>query len=149
VPILSGEGIMVRQIERGLAAVGAMSFLACSLACMSLNIGSTTDTSFREDGSGRQSGKLFVAPGQEAMVYYPAPYASPPNLELDDARVQKTCQIVEQRPDGFRVRNMSATPIDVGWQTRGVKATATASAPTPVQTVQPATYTGITHGTGP
>ena len=144
---------MVRQIERGLAAVGAMSFLACSLACMSLNIGGTADSSFREDTSGRQTGKLFVAPGQEAVVYYPTPYASPPNLELDDSRVQKSCQIVEQRPDGFRVRNMSATPIDVGWQARGVKATATASAPTPVQTpvqtVQPATFNGTIHTTGP
>jgi hypothetical protein len=144
---------MARLILRGLAVVGAVSFLACSLACMSFTIGGKTENVTSEEVGGRQHGKLQVAPGQESVVYYPTPYMSPPNLEFDDANVTKTCQIVEQRPDGFRVRNTNGATIDVGWQARGMKATPTAAFTidrTQTPTVQPATYTtGTPHGTGP
>ena len=144
---------MARFIQRGFAAVGAISFLACSLACMSFTIGGKTENVTPDEVGGRQHGKLQVAPGQESVVYYPSPYMSPPNLEFDDANVTKTCQIVEQRPDGFRVRNTSASTIDVGWQTRGMKAPTTAAITidrTQTPTVQPATYsTGATNKTGP
>jgi hypothetical protein len=144
---------MARLIERGFAAVGAMSFLACSLACMSFTIGGKTENVTPDEVGGRQHGKLQVAPGQEAVVYYPSPYMSPPNLEFDDANVTKTCQIVEQRPDGFRVRNTSVSTLDVGWQARGVKAATTAAFTidrTQTPAVQPATNSILTtNATGP
>jgi hypothetical protein len=142
---------MVRQVERGFAAALALVFLGFGLGCMSLSIGGKSEVVSHDDVAGLERGNVHIGPGQEQTVYYPAPYMSPPNLEFEDTAVTAKCQIVEQRPDGFRVRNMGATPVDISWKTRGVKATGTTlvSVPQPTSPAPPAVqqtgYVGPTH----
>jgi hypothetical protein len=87
-----------------------------SMGCLSLNIGGWSQKA--DDPSVvAQTGSTAIPKGQEATVYYPKPYASPPNLELDDTF--RNYKIIEQKADCFRVRNESGT-WDLKWTARGV-----------------------------
>jgi hypothetical protein len=86
-----------------------------------------------------QNGKVMVQQGQELDVYYPVPYASPPNLQIDDTL--NVHVIVDQQADHFRLRNAgfakaSAWP-GVEWTARGMRAP-TPSPATPAPTAAPA-----------
>jgi hypothetical protein len=72
-----------------------------SLGCLSLNFGGWSHKA--DDPSVlAQTGSVPIPKGQEVTVYYPKPYASPPNLELDDTF--HSYKIIEQKADCFRVR---------------------------------------------
>jgi hypothetical protein len=59
-----------------------------------------------------------AATGEPITVYYPVPYASPPNLEIHDSF--HNCRILEQRADGFRI--VQDNPVlTFTWTARGVK----------------------------
>jgi hypothetical protein len=80
-----------------------------------------------------QEGEVVVPARSEQVVYYPVPYASPPNLELDAdlADLFRRCEVVEQRPDRFRVRNPTLFPHTIGWTARGVRCAPAFVAPLP------------------
>jgi hypothetical protein len=98
--------------------LSGLSLLALFLGCMSLSIGGGNCDADVLD----QSGKVCLKRGEVQDVYYPIPYASPPNLELDwmDA---DACEILDQKADHFRiVINKGSCPFGVTWKARGVKA---------------------------
>ena len=72
----------------------------------------------RADGTTAQDGRVSVPDGKTVDVYYPIPYNSRPNLETHDTFEE--CLVVEQRSDGFRVRNPSPFARTVTWSARGV-----------------------------
>jgi hypothetical protein len=116
----------------------AITFLASTLGCMSLSFFDRTELMAPDGNYSKQVGRAHLRPGEELVVYYPGGYATPPNLVVDDAG--HDCRIIEQRPDGFVVRNMSTVARDVDWTARGTRiatqnapasATVPASATTP------------------
>jgi hypothetical protein len=83
-----------------------------------LSFGSRTEA----DGTFCQEGEIHVLKGDEQDVYYPAPYAGPPNLELTDNVDQ--CLVLEQKPDHFRVRNPGPFESTLHWKARGLRVAA-------------------------
>lgn len=120
----------------GLGVAG--SLLAASLGCAVLSIGPTT-----ADTSNHQSGKVTIPAGQELDVYYPGPFASPPNLQTET--IFDDCLVIEQRPDHFRIKNPSPFSREVRWEARGVAVVYVDAVPGPSATV-PATGS-VTTGT--
>jgi len=117
--------------RRCVAALAVVVTLIIFLGCMSLNIGRPVlDTA--GDEVLFQKGKLQPSGETEQDVYYPIPYASPPNLTLDDT-FSHDLVIVDQKPDHFRVRYGIDKPMihffGVEWTARGMRATAAAKAP--------------------
>ncbi len=107
-------------MRRTTIIASAVCFLASALGCMSFSFGEHTEVVAPDGNLTKQTGTIHVPPGQEVMVYYPGPYASPPNLVVDDTFHQ--CSVIEQRPDGFRVKNSSPFAQDVTWSARGMRA---------------------------
>jgi hypothetical protein len=99
------------------------------LGCMSISCGGHHDSCNGDVLS--QEGKLSLRAGGETDVYYPQPYASPPNLSAEETFTNY--EIVEQKADHFRIRNTSPFDINVTWTARGVK-----HAAPPVVVVSPA-----------
>ena len=91
------------------------------------------------DGVLAQTGKVTCKYESQVTVYYPVPYASPPNLEIHD--LARNFSLLEQRADCFRIVQVSPGLPNVEWTARGMRAPA-AIAPTvpdPVPCVPPAT----------
>jgi hypothetical protein len=102
------------------AAVTALIFLGCM--SISLGGGSTTCESHNAEDVLAQEGETTVPAHGQRVVYYPVPYASPPNLELKSCWSSwHECALVEQRPDLFRVHNPGAFSCTVSWTARGVR----------------------------
>ena len=99
--------------------------------CLSFSIGGNHSTHSNEDPAVlAQSGTVTIPAGPVHDVYYPIPYASPPNLELDDPL--HACEIVEQKADHFRVRiNGVAGSAAVKWNASGVRLVQQVAAPQP------------------
>jgi hypothetical protein len=88
------------------------------LGCMSISFGGRHYAS--TDGTIVQEGEVRLSPGAEQVIYYPAPYASIPNLELTSEA--DYMQIVEQHEDRFRVRNTDRHfRRKAQWKARGVR----------------------------
>src|SRR5690348_5876233 len=89
------------------ALAGALSALAV-LGCMGVAIGNRVadepkPCAASDDGGVlTQEGSIPIRPGGERVVYYPIPYASTPNLELECEG--EFCDIVEQKESCFRVQ---------------------------------------------
>jgi hypothetical protein len=120
--------------NRATAGVGACVTLLVVLGCMSISIGGHSSEEAKpcpDDGGLRaQEGKFPIRPGAEQIVYYPAPYSSPPNLELEDS--QGFCEIIEQKETYFRVRfrrDFLTSQQSLTWKARGMRA-APAAPPT-------------------
>jgi hypothetical protein len=86
------------------------------MGCLSLNFGGHSSKA-DDPAVLTQTGSATIPRGQEAVVYYPKPYTSPPNLETDDSF--HNYKIVEQKPECFRVRNEGGA-WDLKWTARGV-----------------------------
>ena len=108
---------------RLLAALGLAAFVGFSLGCMNLSFGGRHEyvsPSSETISDGVQRGKAFAPYATDVTVYYPQPYASPPNLEFeDDAKTQLV--IVDQKADYFRVKN-THLGREFSWKARGVLA---------------------------
>jgi len=71
-----------------------------------------------------QQGTVVVTPGNPAEVYYPVPYAVPPNLVLEGPNAM-SCIMLEQKQDHFKVRTIWVSDhpgINVRWKAEGVAA---------------------------
>jgi hypothetical protein len=104
--------------ERWAAVLAGTLFIACALGCMNLHFG-RTEVVGSDNSTGLQSGKARLGSGDDLVVHYPVPYAYPPNLELDNDGAE--CKLIEQKPDYFRVKNLTSSAREVSWKARGVK----------------------------
>ncbi len=83
-----------------------------------------------------QKGSFAKPTGEPVTVYYPVPYASPPNLEIQDPL--NKCHIIDQRADCFRIVQDGPGMLNVNWTARGVKSISPSPAlPTPAIAAQP------------
>ncbi len=115
---------------RVVVGLGLAAFVAFSIGCMNLTFGGRHEIASPKEAEvaaeGLQRGKSYAPYAQEVTVYYPVPYASPPNLEFeDDAKRQFI--VMEQRPDCFKIKN-TQVGAEFTWKARG---SLTASAKTP------------------
>ena len=106
------------------AALGMVMLLLAiaQTGCICLSFGGTSES--EDHATFVQTRKLVLQPGQELDVYYPVPYASPPNLEIEDT--WRSCVVIDQKPDHFRIRSDSrfgqVFGEDVKWTARGIRA---------------------------
>jgi hypothetical protein len=124
--------VSLRRLAGGACGLG---FIGMILGCMSFTFGGRQELvgQFDDPSCFRQGGRLTIQAGHEIDVYYAIPYQSPPNLVLDDESAGprlKSCEIREQFPDHFRVRNPGIFPVEVAWTARGMR-----SMPAPPPTV--------------
>jgi len=114
-------------MRRGVIITTALAFAALGLGCMSFTFGGHTDMvaphepAATADLAKEQTGNAQVAGGEEITVYYPIPYASPPNLVMRDPNA--VCRVIEQKADCFRIRNTASLTAGynyVAWTARGV-----------------------------
>jgi hypothetical protein len=110
--------------------------------CLFLAFGGAKQRDSEDPSLFTQTGKAMVQAGEEFDVYYPVPFASPPNLEIKNNGLHAHV-VVDQKADHFRVRNngraaeaFGRPPID--WTARGVRVPAPVTTPAPV-TVSTAT----------
>jgi hypothetical protein len=96
--------------------------VALLLGCVSLSIGCGDKTRLvpSDDGTLVQSGEAKVPGDAELDIFYPAPFAGPPNLTVDDTF--NHCVVVSQFPDHFRVKNTFGIRQEMKWTARGVRA---------------------------
>ncbi len=126
--------------SRPAGAVAASLSALIVLGCMGIAIGNRTAEETKaclgpgavaDDSSVlAQEGKIRIRPGSEKIVYYPIPYASPPNLEFQDDC--DYCDVIEEKENCFRIRfhsNFSTTQQTLCWKARGVRCPAPAAAP--------------------
>ncbi len=108
-------------LSRPVGAVAAAAVVLIILGCMSLSFGGLSIGCHSEpDGTLCQEGDLKLLQGQDQEIYYPIPYVSPPNLELSGD--VDHCEIVEQKPDHFRIRNPKGATSCPHWRARGLRA---------------------------
>src|SRR5262249_47420997 len=104
-------------------------FVVICLGCMNFQFGGRNETvhSTASDKPGQvQSGSASVAGHQEIDVYYPVPLVSPPNLVISESA---WVQVVDQKPDHFRVKNNTPMSWDFKWMARGVPVPPPVSSP--------------------
>ncbi|HEV8062832.1 MAG TPA: hypothetical protein VGP68_23335 [Gemmataceae bacterium] len=89
--------------------------------CLCLSFGGSDHP--ESDGVLTQSGEVTCGPGRPVVVYYPIPYASPPNLEIRDCF--KKCSVLEQKADCFTIAEDSPAVLRIDWTARGVRAPTT------------------------
>jgi hypothetical protein len=110
-------------LSRRVGALAGFVLALIILGCMSLSFGGLSIGGRTEaDGTLCQEGDVKLRVGQEQDVFYPIPYASPPNVELSGD--MDHCEIVDQKADHFRIRNPSGGQACPHWHARGVKACA-------------------------
>jgi hypothetical protein len=136
----SSPGFLTRHgllLRRTAGVASAFAWLAIILGCMSLSIGERT-TLPDDRLAYTQEGSAHIEIGQELDVYYPVPYASPPNLELKGLG---SYTIVDQQADHFRVR-AKVEGNTIGWEgfdwtARGVRVVLPPPAVQPVSAAAP------------
>jgi hypothetical protein len=113
-------------IRRAAGVISGLGFLAIVLGCMNIQLGGGTVAT--EDAlTFSQRGSISASAGQEVDVYYPVPYASPPNLVIED--FTHNYSIIDQKSDHFRVRNNGLFAPSCDWTARGVKVAIPGAAP--------------------
>jgi hypothetical protein len=92
-----------QHYPRRLFIASALMFLTCIiLGCMSLSFGEHNTTITHEDGLLIQEDTIELHGAAAQTIYYPVPYAGPPNLVVESTF--HTVVIEEQAADHFRVR---------------------------------------------
>jgi hypothetical protein len=105
--------------RRLLGTAAGLFLLGIILGCMSVSFEGRKQIFQHDDQTYSQTGKIEIPPGQELEIYYPVPYAGPPNLVVSSTFSE--CQVIEQRPDHFRVKNTMSSPREITWTARGLK----------------------------
>jgi hypothetical protein len=111
-----------RFVSRPVGVAAAAVLLLILLGCMSISIGKfsgVTDGTTTSDGVYCQEGEINVPGNSVREVFYPAPYTSPPNLEISDTFSHG--ELLLQNEASFKVRNTSSLAITVSWKARGVR----------------------------
>jgi hypothetical protein len=116
---------------------------AIVLGCMSLSFGSKEGDVVKvcavESETFEQVGRIQVRSSPlDQTYYYPVPFASRPNLEIDDP--YNMCEVVEQKEDCFKVKfhaNVTSSTQYLAWKARGVRVHQ--AAPPPLVETPPAT----------
>jgi hypothetical protein len=110
-----------RFLNRRVTVAAASACVLLFLGCMNFTFQGRTVSveNGASPGVSCQSGTAHLAGHACADVYYPAAFATKPNLELEDSFDH--CEIVEQREDGFRVRNRCFFSVDIVWKARGTR----------------------------
>ncbi len=101
--------------RRAALAAGVLLCLVV-LGCMSISFGGKNYCCTDPQEPLEQKGELCLEAQGEIDVYYPLPYASPPNLTVDGPLHRAV--ILEQKPDHFRVAGSGK----LKWVARGVRA---------------------------
>ncbi len=134
------------------------------ISCMSLSFGGRTyEAPEAECGSSpacgcKQVDGVLVQKGQINLrgqlspevvqtVYYPVPYASPPNLQVGgDGFLDEAIVLVEQHPDHFKYRTSGSHvfggSIPIRWTARGVRRADTIPPPSRVPLMPPGSVPG-------
>jgi hypothetical protein len=107
--------LLSRPVGATAAAISALIFLGC----LSLSFDRHYPGEHAEEGIMCHHGEVRLAAGAEEVVYYPLPFASPPNLELTSQF--NWCELVKQCEDRFIVRNTSSFQLTAEWKARGPK----------------------------
>jgi hypothetical protein len=116
---------MSTQVVRAAGALSLAALAVIVLGCMSLSFGGRNYTTHlvEDDGLLCQEGKVKLGCSEERAVYYPIPYASPPNLDVSAGIVEVA--VLDQKPDHFRVRwapgISSGPPPLVCWKAKGLR----------------------------
>ena len=124
------EHFMRVLCSRAAGAVAACLSAVIAFGCMGIAIGNRTAEETKaccspgvdDSGALMQEGKIHIRPGSEKLIYYPIPYASPPNLEIEDTC--DYCDVIEEKENCFRVRfhdNFTTTQQTLCWKARGVR----------------------------
>jgi hypothetical protein len=121
-PAARGRRRTVRLLlSRPVGALAAAVLVLIILGCMSLSFGGLSIGCRSEpDGTLCQEGDVKLLAGQDQEIFYPIPYVSPPNLELSGD--VDHCEIIEQKPDHFRIRNPKGATSCPHWRARGLRA---------------------------
>ena len=93
---------------RNLLSGLGLSALVAASGCLAVFIDKPDDKTW-------QGGTARVPAGGELEVYYPVPFAAPPNLQIDGDDPDG-CVVVEQRPDHFRLRNPAERARQAKWE---------------------------------
>jgi hypothetical protein len=93
--------------------------MAVVLGCMNICVDRSIGTG--DDALCKQTGTFAVKGGDELDVYYPAPYASPPNVTFKCMFNEYDFVPVGQYPDHFRVKNTGHFGGEVTWEAKGVR----------------------------
>ncbi len=121
-------------MRKAIIIATAVVFGISALGCMSLSFGERTEVvtpkspvPVSDDGPVTWNGSQLLAPGEEATIYYPMPFQSPPNLVIADASGSPSptnYYLIEQKADCFRVRNATGAPCRIPWTARDEAGTA-------------------------
>jgi hypothetical protein len=143
---------------RLLLVLGIICLPLLSTGCICLSFGGWGGHESKEScdsehpstgGAVTQKGNLTFGNGEPVTVYYPVPFASPPNLEIRDQFSK--CRIIEQRADCFKIVQDGPSIPSVHWTARGVTGptitpsanTAIVTMPMPTNEAQPVVPTGF------
>lgn len=123
---------MSNQVVRAAAALSLAALAVIFLGCMSLSFGGRNYTTHpAEDEVLCQQGCISFRACDERTVYYPVPYASPPNLDVNSSCGDVA--LLDQKPDHFRVAWKGTGPTfgtdQVKWKAKGLRRCASTPAP--------------------
>jgi hypothetical protein len=113
------------SLSRKVTAIAIGIQVLIFLGCMSFSIGERHIEAPADGSALVQNGEVRVPSGMEQDVYYPIPFACPPNLVIDDCVHEYA--IIDQRADHFRIRNLRKAGVmgdalEVEWTARGLRA---------------------------
>ena len=100
-------------LSRWMVISASLTLLTLLLGCLNVNI----DRGVDGEGLCKQSGSVSVPAGEELDVFYPKPFATPPNLTVSSTFDE--CVVIAQLPDHFRVRNAGLFARNADWEVRG------------------------------
>ena len=102
--------------------------ILCGISCMSIEIGNKKVMPIGEEPY-EQNGELNLVDSNDGKleIYYPRPYASPPNLTIDQSNsngASSHIEVVEQKADHFTVKFVGFSPTSekslVKWKASGM-----------------------------
>jgi hypothetical protein len=126
---------MSKQRVRVLGSLSMAALTLIILGCMSLSFGGRNYTTNFVDDEGVlcQEGCVTFRACEERTVYYPIPYASPPNLDLKPRGSFTDVTLLDQKADHFRIAWGGQFPPvgaqEVKWKAKGVRLCAPCAAP--------------------
>lgn len=113
----------VRPYPRLATLAAGLLLCVVVLGCMSISFGGKNVCCNDPQEPFEQKGELCLEAQGEIDVYYPIPYASPPNLTVDGPL--HSAVVFDQKPDHFRVAGNGK----LTWVARGVRAGPTVVVP--------------------